>query len=123
MLHLADTLLTVHSYNDYNIESAGNKSKAAQALVQRLKSANIQIDGVGLQSHFIVGSTPSRADQTQNMQAFTALDVDVAVTELDIRTTTPPTGQAQQQQVLDYASTTGACADVDACVGVTVWVS
>ena len=108
-------------YNDYNIESAGNKSKAAQALVKSLKDAGIQIDGVGLQSHFIVGETPSRAAQSANMQAFASLGVDVAITELDIRTTTPPTLAAQQQQVLDYESSVCACADVDACVGITAW--
>lgn len=108
-------------YNDYNIESAGNKATAAQALVKSLKDAGIQIDGAGLQSHFIVGSTPSRAAQTANMNAFAALGVDVAITELDIRTTVPATAAAQQQQVVDYASSVGACADVDACVGVTAW--
>ncbi|KEQ86547.1 glycoside hydrolase [Aureobasidium pullulans EXF-150] len=108
-------------YNDYNIESAGNKATAAQALVKSLKDAGIQIDGAGLQSHFIVGSTPSRAAQTANMNAFAALGVDVAITELDIRTTVPATAAAQQQQVVDYASSVGACADVNACVGVTAW--
>ncbi|KEQ74867.1 glycoside hydrolase [Aureobasidium namibiae CBS 147.97] len=108
-------------YNDYNIESAGNKSTAAQALVKSLKDAKIQIDGVGLQSHFIVGETPSRAAQSANMQAFASLNVDVAITELDIRAEVPPTAAAQQQQVLDYESSVGACADVDACVGITAW--
>ena len=108
-------------YNDYNIEYLGNKSISAQNLVKDLKNRGIQIDGVGLQSHFIVGGTPSTASQVANMQAFTALGVDVAVTELDIRTTTPPTASAQQQQVLDYASTTAACAQVEGCVGITVW--
>lgn len=108
-------------YNDYNIESPNNKSIAAQALVKRLKSAGIQIDGVGLQSHFIVGSTPSLSSQVSNMEAFVALGVDVAITELDIRTTTPATEAAQLQQVQDYKTTIGACADVEACVGVTVW--
>lgn len=108
-------------YNDYNIENAGHKSTAAQALVKSLKDAGIQIDGVGLQSHFIIGETPSRAVQTANMNAFAALNVSVAVTELDIRGNVPITAADQQQQVLDYASTVGACADVDACVGVTAW--
>ncbi|KAG9765983.1 hypothetical protein KCU73_g142, partial [Aureobasidium melanogenum] len=62
-------------YNDYNIESAGAKSTAAQALVKSLKDAGIQIDGVGLQSHFIVGETPSKAAQMANMQAFAALNL------------------------------------------------
>ena len=88
--------------------------------MQRLKSAGIQIDGVGLQSHFIVGETPSTASQMQNMNSFIALDVDVAI-ELDIRTTTPPTDAAQLQQVQDYKSTVSACAQVARCVGITAW--
>ena len=42
-------------YNDYNIESPGAKTTAAQNLVKALKGRGIQIDGVGLESHFIVG--------------------------------------------------------------------
>lgn len=40
-------------YNDYNIEYPGPKSTAAQNIVKELKARNIQIDGVGLESHFI----------------------------------------------------------------------
>ena len=43
-------------YNDYNIESPGAKSTAAQDLVKQLQGRGIQIDGVGLESHFIAGS-------------------------------------------------------------------
>ena len=42
-------------YNDYNIEYPRAKSTAAQDLVKQLKSRGIQIDGVGLESHFIEG--------------------------------------------------------------------
>ena len=42
-------------YNDYNIESPGAKATAAQNLVKQLKGRGIQIDGVGLESHFIAG--------------------------------------------------------------------
>lgn len=80
-----------------------------------------KIDGVGLQSHFIVGSTPSQASQTANMNAFVALGVEVAITELDIRTTTPETASALAQQAKDYASTVAACKAVAKCVGVTIW--
>ncbi len=43
-------------YNDYNIESPGDKTTAALNLVSQLKGRGIQIDGVGLESHFIVGT-------------------------------------------------------------------
>ncbi|KKY17769.1 hypothetical protein UCRPC4_g05402 [Phaeomoniella chlamydospora] len=114
-------------YNDYNIEYAGPKSTAALELVKSLQSQNVKIDGVGLQSHFIVGSsTPSRAAQVSNMETFTALGVDVAVTELDIRFTVKSEGYvtnstAQEIQAQNYEDTVGACKDVQRCVGVTVW--
>ncbi|OCL10902.1 carbohydrate-binding module family 1 protein [Glonium stellatum] len=108
-------------YNDYNIEYSGAKSTAAQNIVKMIKAYGARIDGVGLQSHFIVGSTPSTATQTSNMNAFVALDVDVAITELDIRTTTPATTSTLAQQGVDYATTTNACKAVSRCVGVTIW--
>jgi endo-1,4-beta-xylanase len=55
------------------------------------------------------------------MNAFTALGVDVAITELDIRANTPISSANAAQQVLDYASTIKACASVARCVGVTIW--
>lgn len=108
-------------YNDYNIESAGNKSAAAQSLVSQLKARGTQIDGVGLESHFIVGGTPSQSDQEANMNAFTALDVDVVVTELDVRLVLPANATTEEQQVSDYYSTVAACVNVERCVGITVW--
>ncbi|KAK8203581.1 hypothetical protein M8818_005228 [Zalaria obscura] len=109
-------------YNDYNIEYPGNKSTAAQNLVKGLQSQKIKIDGVGLQSHFIIGETPSQATQESNMAAFTGLGVDVAVTELDVRSPNlPPTAAQETQQKADYQSTVGACANTQRCVGVTVW--
>lgn len=109
-------------YNDYNIESPGNKSTAAQSLVSQLKARDIQIDGVGLESHFIAGETPSQADQEANMKAFTALDVDVVITELDVRLPAlPPNATSQAQQVLDYYNSVSACVNVERCVGITVW--
>ena len=46
-------------YNDYNIEYPGAKATAAQNIVKMIQAYGLRIDGVGLQSHFIVGQTPS----------------------------------------------------------------
>ncbi|KAK4541745.1 hypothetical protein LTR36_007454 [Oleoguttula mirabilis] len=108
-------------YNDYGIESAGAKSTAAQDVVKMIQAYGAKIDGVGLQSHFIVGETPSTTVQVSNMKAFTALGVDVAITELDIRVATPETTADETQQATDYASTVKACMQVDGCVGITIW--
>ncbi|KAH8600904.1 glycoside hydrolase superfamily [Bisporella sp. PMI_857] len=109
-------------YNDYNVESPGAKSTAAQNLVKSLKARGIKIDGVGLQAHLIVGSSPSLASQTSNLNSITALGVEVAYTELDIRhPALPPTAAQYQQQATDYVNTVNACLGNDLCVGVTIW--
>ena len=108
-------------YNDYNIESPNAKSNATQALVAQLKAEGTQIDGVGLESHFIGGSTPSLAAQKTQMASYVALGVDVVVTELDVRIPVPPTAAMQAQQKLDYYNTVAACTQTKGCVGIVVW--
>lgn len=109
-------------YNDYNIEYAGAKATAAISIVTSLQARGIKIDGVGLQGHFIVGETPDLADQTSNLATFTALGVEVAYTEVDIRfSTLPPTDSGYQQQATDYVNTVGACLATTNCVGITLW--
>ncbi|KAJ5623579.1 hypothetical protein N7490_012184 [Penicillium lividum] len=108
-------------YNDYNIEYAGSKATAAQNIVKLVKSYGAKIDGVGLQAHFIVGSTPSQSSQASNMAAFTALGVEVAITELDIRMTLPETDALLAQQKTDYSNTVAACVATSGCVGITIW--
>ncbi|KAE8351200.1 glycoside hydrolase superfamily [Aspergillus coremiiformis] len=108
-------------YNDYSIEWAGAKSKAAQKIVQLIKSAGAKIDGVGLQGHFIVDQTPPRKDLASNLQSFVDLDVDVAYTELDVRMKTPATPANLQKQSTSFANVVGACLDTKRCVGITIW--
>lgn len=109
-------------YNDYGIENPGTKTTAAAALVSELQARGIQIDGVGLESHFEVGLTPSQSQQIEAMETFTALGVDVARTEIDVRFLTLPynaTGLAVQAQ--NYYDTVASCMAVDRCIGMTVW--
>ena len=88
-------------------------------LVKQLKADGIPIDGVGFQCHFIVGEVPGSFQQV--LEQFTALGVEVAITELDIRMTLPSTPALLAQQKTDYTNVVKACASVEACVGVTVW--
>jgi endo-1,4-beta-xylanase len=108
-------------YNDYSIESAGAKATAALNIVKSLKASGTKIDGVGFESHFIVGSTPSTAAIMSSMEAFIALGVEVAITELDIRMKLPSTTALLTQQSIDYQNAVSACIAVADCVGVTVW--
>lgn len=108
-------------YNDYNIESAGAKSTGAQRIVKLVQQYGVKIDGVGLQAHFIVGSTPSQSAQAANLAAFANLGVETAYTELDIRMTLPSTSALLAQQSTDYQNTVAACVANAKCVGVTIW--
>ena len=105
--------------NDYNVEGVNAKSTALYNLVKSLKEQGVPIDGVGLQAHLILGQVPSTMQA--NIQRFADLGVDVAITELDIRMTVPPTTAQLAQQKAEYKAVTAACVAVSRCEGVTVW--
>ena len=125
--YIADVLRTAHAadpnaklyLNDYNIEGENAKSDAMYNLVASLRSQGVPIDGVGLESHFILGQVPST--MKANMQRFTALGVNVAVTELDDRILLPATAANLAQQATDYATVINDCLGVSGCVGVSQW--
>lgn len=91
------------------------------SVVSDLLDADIPIDGVGFQAHFVVGETPDTDTQVANMGAFVDLGVEVAITELDIRMDLPASDDLLAQQSDDYATTVAACIQTKNCVGVTVW--
>lgn len=109
-------------YNDYNLEYGGTKVDYAVELVQIVQAAGAPIDGVGFEGHMIVGETPDRASIAAQLEVFTALGLEVAITELDVRQLTlPPTAADNLTQATNYADMVGACLDVEDCIGVTVW--
>lgn len=74
---------------------------------------------MGFQSHLIVGQVPTNFQQ--NLQRFVDLGVDVRITELDIRMSTPPSAANLATQAQDYRKVFQACWNVDGCTGVTLW--
>jgi endo-1,4-beta-xylanase len=125
--YIADALRTAHAadpnaklyLNDYNIEGENAKSNAMFSLAQSLLSQGVPLNGIGFESHFILGQVPS--DMEANMQRFANLGLDVAVTELDDRITLPATSADLQQQATDFAAVVKDCLGVSRCVGVTQW--
>ncbi|MQS07741.1 endo-1,4-beta-xylanase [Streptomyces sp. IF17] len=105
--------------NDYNTDGINAKSDAMYRLVSNLVARGVPIDGVGFQSHMILGQVPSTYQQ--NLQRFADLGLEVAVTELDIRMNTPADPTRLQRQANEYASVTEACLAVSRCSGITVW--
>jgi len=93
-------------------------------LVKELQARKIQIDGVGLESHFKVGSTPSVAAQVAAKKGFLDLGVDVAITELDVRFVAAPyyTAAGEATQAQNYYDSVASCMQVGRrCRGITVW--
>jgi endo-1,4-beta-xylanase len=74
------------------------KFRALYQLVSVLKVSGVPIDGVGLQSHFIVGRVP------QGLPAVL-----------------PATAESLIRQAADYRFVVKACLRVARCVGVTTW--
>jgi endo-1,4-beta-xylanase len=125
--YIADALRTARAadpnaklyLNDFNIEGTGTKSNAMFNLVSSLKSQGVPIDGVGFESHFVVGQVPSSLQA--NMQRFANLGLDVAITELDDRMPTPASSANLAQQATDFGNVVRACLAVSRCVGVSQW--
>ncbi|CAL1707073.1 unnamed protein product [Somion occarium] len=105
--------------NDFNIEGPGPKSTAYRNLIKDLKKEGVPIQGLGIQSHLVVGELP--VNIKENLEAFTKLGIEVAITELDIRMTLPETPSLLAQQKKDYETIISACNEVKGCIGVTVW--
>jgi endo-1,4-beta-xylanase len=125
--YIADALRTAHAadpnaklyLNDYNIEGTNAKSNGMYSLAQSLLSQGVPLQGIGLESHFIVGQVPS--SMLSNMQRFANLGLDVAITELDDRIPLPASNANLQQQATDYGTVTTDCLAVARCPGVSQW--
>ncbi|MEY9856487.1 endo-1,4-beta-xylanase [Catenulispora sp. GAS73] len=125
--YIADAIRTAHAadpnaklyLNDYNIEGEGAKSDGMYNLAKSLLAQGVPLNGIGFESHFIVGQVPS--SMLANMQRFAALGLDVAVTELDDRIQLPASSSSLQQQATDYSTVVKDCLAVSRCVGVSQW--
>ncbi|MDT0319880.1 endo-1,4-beta-xylanase [Streptomyces millisiae] len=105
--------------NDYNTDGVGAKSDGMYELVRSLLDQGVPLDGVGFQSHLILGQVPS--SMRANLQRFADLGLEVAVTELDVRMQLPADAAKLEQQAADYGAVVGACVAVTRCTGVTIW--
>jgi len=123
--YIADALRKAHTadpnaqlyLNDFNIEGENAKSNGMFSLAQSLLAQGVPLNGIGFESHFILGQVPS--DMQANMQRFANLGLNVAVTELDDRITLPATSANLAQQATEFSSVVQACLNVSRCVGVT----
>jgi endo-1,4-beta-xylanase len=107
-------------YNDFNIEGVTAKSTAVYTLVQQLRQDRVPIDGVGIQGHFGT-QFGFNGDVPENMARFAALGLDVAVTEVDVRSVLPMDNPKRQAQAQGYSVLMKACLLTPRCLSYTVW--
>ena len=103
------------------------KSDSLLALIKRLKRAKVPIDGVGLQTHALLGvKSPLFPSTTSSLkkyiEALGRLGVKVEITELDVRLPllkNEPNPIAAQAAI--YRRIASACGQAAPCSGLTVW--
>ncbi|OIJ85963.1 1,4-beta-xylanase [Streptomyces sp. MUSC 14] len=126
--YIADALRWAHEadpharlyLNDYNTEATGPKSDAYYALAKNLKAAGVPLDGIGFQTHLALQyGYPTTIED--NLSRFSALGLDTALTEVDVRMQLPATGAKLAEQADWYRQLTQACLAVRRCAGITVW--
>jgi endo-1,4-beta-xylanase len=125
--YIANALRTAHAadpnaklyLNDFSIEGKNAKSNGMFRLARSLLAHGVPLNGIGFESHFILGQIPS--DMQANMRRFKNLGLDVAVTELDDRIQLPASSANLRQQAIDYGKVVRDCLDVSSCVGVSQW--
>ncbi len=69
-------------YNDYNLYKP-EKRNGVLRLVKSLQDKGIRIDGVGMQAHYSLTS-PELNEIEDSIKAYSALNMDVLITELDV---------------------------------------
>jgi endo-1,4-beta-xylanase len=125
--YVADALRWAHEadpqaklyINDFGVENLNRKSDALYAMVAQLRADGVPIHGVGFQTHVTVNTPPTTL--RENLRRFADLGVDVAITELDVRTPAAATDASSSAQAVVYANVLRDCLAVPRCVSVTVW--
>ncbi|MFM7270143.1 MAG: endo-1,4-beta-xylanase [Actinomycetes bacterium] len=109
--------------NDYLIELGGPKADTLLWIVQSLRAAGVPIHGVGYQMHELGPAMMPNPDLlAERMRRFTAVGVDVEITEMDVALRLPSDPVADPQRQADaYGSAVMACLAVSRCTGITTW--
>ncbi|MDQ2584938.1 endo-1,4-beta-xylanase [Saccharothrix yanglingensis] len=111
-------------FNDYGVEGVNAKSDAYLALIKQFKAQRVPVDGFSAQAHLST-RYGFPGDLEANLERFSALGLETAITELDVRMDLPEGGvptEAQLAQQADYYNRTlVACLNVDGCDSFTIW--
>jgi len=108
-------------YNDVGGEGLGQKSDAIYSLVQGLLQRGVPIHGVGLQMHISLDRSPEPQDVAANMKRYQELGLEVHITEMDVRITTPITEEKLAQQARIYRDLLEVSLAAENCTAFVLW--
>ena len=106
--------------NEFGSDWVPGKHEAFLALVTRLVESGVPIDGVGVQTHRLPGAVLDQELFESQLRDFTALNLEVAVTELDVPVV-PGDPNAFSRQAEEYRKVVAACLAVAGCTEITIW--
>ena len=111
-------------YNDAEAEALGPKSDGIYAMVQDFRKRGVPIDGVGFEMH-IGNLRADVASISANIARFTALGVQVHITEMDVALPVDANGNASgqdlQRQADIYGQIVSACRSHPGCNAFQTW--
>ena len=111
-------------YNDAAAEAINSKSDKIYSMVRDLRQRGVPIDGVGFQMH-ISNLHPDIDSISANIGRFTALGVQVQITEMDVALPLDadgnPTPEGSQLQADVYRRIASACLAHVGCTAIQTW--
>jgi len=111
-------------YNEAEAEIVNPKSDAIYAMVRDFRQRGVPIDGVGFQMH-IANLHADVASISANINRFTALGVQVHITEMDVALPVDAQGNARaddlQRQADIYREIATACLSHPGCTLIQTW--
>ena len=115
-------------YNEAEAEEMNRKSDAVYAMVRDFKRQGVPIDGVGFQMHLAIhtaAAPPDIASISANIARFTALGLQVQITEMDVSLPVDANGNAStedlQHQANVYRQIAQACLAHPGCTAIQTW--
>jgi endo-1,4-beta-xylanase len=111
-------------YNEAEAETMNPKSDAIYAMVRDFRQRGVPIDGVGFQMHIahLRADVPSIS---ANIKRFTALGVQVQITEMDVAVPVDQSGNPRaadlQLQAGIYREIAAACLSHPGCTAIQTW--
>ncbi len=106
--------------NERGIEVPGVKANAVFKEVSKMKARGVPINGVGFQMH-ANEARPTAEELAGQFARYSAIGVEVAITEMDVQLPQPPTAAAIQTQANVYRGALATCRAAPNCKTFVVW--